>query len=84
MPVVFIPVTVLVGDDGVVMVQAGPLNCDHAPVPTLAVLPASVMLVPHVFWSGPAFAVVGAAARTMLTWSVLLVQPALLMVHWNT
>ena len=67
MPVVFIPVTVLVGDDGVVMVQAGPLNCDHAPVPTVAVLPARVMVVPQVPWSGPALAVVGAAALFTVT-----------------
>ncbi len=40
------PVTPDVGDDGVVMVPA-PLTKVHAPVPTVAVLPASVAVVPQ-------------------------------------
>ena len=42
------PVTVLVGTAGVVMVHAGPLTWLHVPVPTSAVLAASVTLVAQV------------------------------------
>ena len=54
------PVTPEVGEDEVVIV-AVPETTDHAPVPTVAVLPAKVAVVtPHAgFISEPALAVVG-------------------------
>ena len=61
------PVTVLVGTAGVVMVHAGPLTCDHVPAPTVAVFAARVTLVPQVDWSGPALLVVGEDPFAMLT-----------------
>ena len=55
------PVTPEVLEDEVVIV-AVPLTRLQAPVPVVAVLPASVNdPLPHFVWSGPAFAVVGAA-----------------------
>ena len=54
------PVTPEVGEDEVVIV-AVPETTDHAPVPTVAVLPAKVAVItPHAgFISEPALAVVG-------------------------
>ena len=52
------PVIPLVGEEAVVMVPV-PLNSDQVPVPTLAVFPARVAVVAQIFWSIPAFAVVG-------------------------
>ena len=56
---------VVVGEDGLVILAAGPLICDHTPVPTVAALAAILTLVPHFTWSGPAFATV--ALSYMLT-----------------
>ena len=62
------PVTVLVGDDGVVTTP-GPLWMLHAPLPGAAALPASVnVVVLHKLWSAPAFAV-GAGAVLVSTMS---------------
>ena len=78
-----IPVTVLVGLDGVVIV-AVPLTTVHTPVPTVGVFPANVVLVTlHKPWSVPASAVVGTSDTLMVTSSLLLPQPPLLMVHLN-
>jgi len=53
------PVTPEVADDGVVTV-AVPDTTDHAPVPTVGVFPAKVVVVVlHKLWSDPATAVVG-------------------------
>ena len=52
------PVTPDVGEPGVVTV-ALPAMTVHAPVPTAGVFPASVAVVEHTSWSGPAFAAVG-------------------------
>ena len=57
-------VTPLVGDPGVVTV-APPLITVHAPVPTVAVLPARVAVVAHTPWSVPAAAVVGTPATVI-------------------
>lgn len=45
----------------VIVAVLGPLTCVQAPVPVVAVFPAIVAepLVAQMFWSGPAFAVVG-------------------------
>ena len=51
--------------DGVVIVHAGPLTCDQEPVPLVAVLPASVMLVVQVDWSAPAFAVADCGLKSL-------------------
>ena len=54
-----IPVTVVVGDVGVVITGVfGPLNLVHKPVPITGVLPASVTVVPHLVWAGPASEIV--------------------------
>jgi hypothetical protein len=69
------PVTPEVGEDGVVIV-AVPLTTLHAPVPTVAVLPASVNeLVLHFTWSAPALAVVGDALLVRITSSVDMQAP---------
>ena len=60
-------VIVVVGLEAVVIVALGPLTCVHAPVPTVAVLPAIVTLVAQVDWSLPAFAVVGALVLVTVT-----------------
>src|SRR2546425_1158771 len=62
-------VTPLVGLLGVVMVP-DPLTTVQRPEPTIAAFPASVAVVAHTAWSGPAMAVVGAA----LTVTVLVVD----------
>ena len=50
-----IPVTVVVGEPGVVMMGVlGPLTLVHKPVPTAGELPASVTEVPHRVCGGPA------------------------------
>ena len=57
----------------------GPLTTLHAPVPTAGALAAKATLgvVAHTFWSGPAFAVVGEAVKVTATSSVLAGQGAL-------
>ena len=83
-PTEVIPVTVVVGEDGVVMVGVeGPLMKLHAPVPVVAVFPANVAepLVAQMFWSAPAFATVGGALTMIETFDVEAVQGALLIVQ---
>ena len=56
------PVIVVVGDPGVVIVATtGPLTCVQVPTPTRAILPAMVAEPGAVqtVWLGPAFATVG-------------------------
>jgi hypothetical protein len=64
------PVTVVVGEDGVVIVTV-PLIIVHTPVPTVGVLPA-IVKKPLLHWamSDPAFAVVGKALLVNNTSSV--------------
>ena len=79
-----IPVTVVLGEVGVVIVQPGPLTWVQLPEPLLGVLPAMVTEVLHVDWSPPAFAVLGDAVLVIVTWSLEGVHEPLLIVHWNT
>ena len=67
MPAVVIPVIVVVGEDGVVIVAVtGPLICVQVPVPTAGVLPAMVAELEQIVWSGPALEAVGGALTTTL------------------
>jgi hypothetical protein len=69
------PVTVVVGEDGVVIAPA-PLVIVHTPVPDTAVLPARVnVLVAHWAWSVPAAATVTAASLVSDTSSLLVQLP---------
>lgn len=52
------PVKVDVGLVGVVIDPPAPETIFQVPEPWVAVLPASVVEVPQIFWLGPAFAVV--------------------------
>ena len=64
------PETVLVGEDGVVIV-AVPLTTDHNPVPTVGVLPARVNVeLLHCVIFEPALATVGASVLVNTTSSV--------------
>src|SRR6266852_2793376 len=63
------PVTPDVGFPGAVT-DALPAITVHAPVPTVGVFPARVVVGPHTVWSGPASAVVGASPRITLTVSL--------------
>jgi len=75
------PVTVDVGDAGVVMVQE-PETIDQVPVPVVGVLPANIVLVTlHKLWSGPASATVGAASTVTTTSSEVEPQLPLEIVH---
>ena len=76
------PVMPDVGSPGVVTV-ALPAMTVHAPVPTVGVLPARLAVVPQISWSGPAFAVVGAASRVIVTVSFDAGHEALLIVQMN-
>jgi hypothetical protein len=72
------PVTVLVGDAGVVTVP-GPLWITHAPVPGVAALPARVKLVVlHNVWSPPAAATGAAAVLVNIISSKVGTHPPLL------
>src|SRR5439155_23320200 len=62
----------------------GPLNLLHTPAPTAGVLPASVATKPHISWSIPAVATVGAQSLVTFTSSVELGHAPLLMVQRNT
>ena len=83
------PVTVVVGEPGVVIV-AVPLTTDHVPeLGGAGALPAStaVLELLHTLWSGPAFATGAAGSnRVIVTWSEVmpLAQGPLFNVHWNT
>lgn len=78
---------VVVGEEAETMLAAlGPLTCDQAPVPTLAVF-AAIVAVPtdvQMDWVEPAFAVVGGALAMMDTLLVLAEQDPLVMVQRNT
>jgi hypothetical protein len=76
------PVTPEVGEPGVVTTPV-PAVTVHVPVPTAAVLPASVAVLAQTDWSGPALATVGVAELVMLTWSVEAGQGAFVIFHWN-
>ena len=81
------PVKVLVGLAGVVIVPPVPETIDQSPVPTVGVFAASVTVVsPHVVtpvWSGPASEVEGSRLKFIRTSSVEGAHGALVMVHRN-
>jgi hypothetical protein len=56
-----VPVNVDVGLVGVVIVPPVPDMILHKPVPVAGVFASNVVEPPHIFWSGPASAVVGSA-----------------------
>ena len=82
-----IPVKVLVGLVGVVIMPPVPLIMLHAPVPTTGVFAARFVDVsPHIVdpvWSGPALDTVGDCWNVILTSLVDAAQGALLIVHLN-
>ena len=69
------PVKAEIGLDGVAMDPPAPATIDHAPVPLVGVLAASVVVKEQIAWSGPAFAVVVAGVTVMVPVAVE-VQPA--------
>ena len=75
-------VTPEVGSPGVVTIP-DPARTVQAPVPTVAVLAANVVVVEHTVSSGPAFAVVGDASRVITTVSFEEGQLKLLTVQTN-
>ena len=62
---------------------AVPVITVHVPVPEVGVLPASVVVVEHNVWSGPALEVVGGAFLRTITVSLDGAQLPLLIVHTN-
>ena len=68
------PVTVEVGDEGVVIVP-DPLTNVHAPDPMIAVFPASVAAVPQITWLEPALAAVGDSIIVRLPVALAAAQP---------
>jgi hypothetical protein len=82
-----VPLKVDVALDAVVIVPPVPLTMLHAPVPTVAALPARVTVVnPQVdvpVWSAPALAVVGAGLKVISTSSVVAVHGLLDIVQRN-
>ena len=66
-----VPVNADVGLVGVVMLPPAPETIVHKPVPKTGLFAAKVVEVPQMFWSGPAFAVVGAGVKMMITSSTL-------------
>ena len=82
------PLNVDVGLDAFPKLPPDPLTMLQLPVPTLGVLPASVVDVsPHILapvWSGPALAVVGDCSNVIVTLSVEDVQGEFAIVHFNT
>lgn len=78
------PVRPETGDEGVVMV-AVPETTLQLPVPITGVLPESVAIVTlQSVWSGPAFEGVGGSSTVIVTFEVLGVHGALVIVHVNT
>ena len=55
---------------GVVTVPPAPDTMLQEPVPTKGLFPDRVAVVPQIFWSGPAAAVVGVATKVTTTSSV--------------
>ena len=68
------PVTVEVGDEGVVIVP-DPLTNVHTPDPMAAVFPASVATVPQIAWLEPALATVGEAIIVRLPVALAAAHP---------
>lgn len=68
-PRLFTMLTGLVGD---AIVTAGPDTQLHAPLPNAGVFPASVAVLTHTVWSGPALAAVGG---TLMIKSTRLLSP---------
>lgn len=77
------PVTVVVGDPGVVIVPA-PLTKVQVPVPTAGVFPASVAVLLQMVWFGPARAVDTGFICIMMMVSVDGAQGGLEIVHTKT
>jgi hypothetical protein len=75
-----IPVKVEVGEL-VEVIVATPETTLHVPVPTIAVFPPKVVVVPQILKSAPALATVGAAVLIIVTSSVEEVQGAFAIVH---
>ena len=76
------PVTPEVGLPGLVTI-APPLSTTHVPVPTVAELPARVVVVAQTVWSGPAFATVGASSLVMVTVSLVVGHVPFVIVQTN-
>lgn len=55
-----------VGLVGVVMVPPVPERMVQSPVPTVGLLPTKFVVVPHMVWSRPAFATVGAPSTVIV------------------
>lgn len=68
------PVKPEVGEEGVVIVPE-PEILVQVPVPVVGVLPASVAVVAHIVWSGPAAEVVGLATLVITTSSFEVLHP---------
>ena len=78
------PVTVVIGLVALVIVPLPDCNV-HKPVPITAALPPSVAVaLLHSSWSAPANATVGTSEIIILTSSLLLPHPPLLIVQRNT
>ena len=69
-----------VGLPGIV-IDPAPLIKVHTPVPTVAVLPASVAVVAQTVWSGPALAIAGGGLTVIVTLEVEGVHGGLLIVQ---
>lgn len=78
------PVTVELGEVGLVTIAVEPAPTVQIPVPTVGAFADNVKVVLQVLWSVPAFAMVGAASRVMVTSLVEGVQVPLETVHLNT
>jgi len=72
-------IEVLFNDGLTIVAVTGPPVCDHEPEPVTGIFPARfVNSTPHFDWSGPASAIVGAAATVTVTVMQLLgVHPGL-------
>lgn len=78
------PVTVEVGEVGeVITAPPFPAFIVHNPVPTVGAFPAKVAVKPHIVWSAPAFAAVGAPPKVTLTVSFKDTQTPDEIVHTN-
>jgi hypothetical protein len=83
-----VPVNVLVGLVGVMILPPVPETIVHNPVPIVGVLPVRAVLVrAHIdapIWSAPAFETVGFCWKVTVTSSKEAVQGLLLIVHRKT
>ena len=73
-------VTVDTAEEGESML-AVPATTVHNPVPVVGALPANMVAVAQILWSGPALAVVGGVYREIYTSSVEVVQEPLVIVQ---